>query len=138
MQAARTDIDAGGRDGAGDGLTRRDAFRARVWAIAGLYVLSPETATPGWRSAWLRDVSASGAGLEVPALHAAEGDDVLIRFAPRGDTTAVQLRGRIVRRQHSTARDAYGVRFVNLTMQQSELLHALVARMTVARRAARN
>lgn len=136
MQPTQTHVETAATDAA-SGLTRRDAYRARVDTIAAVYVLAPETGTPGWRSVWLRDLSASGAAVEGPTLDAAEGDDVLVRFTPDGDGS-FQLRGRIVRCQRATARDTYGVRFVNLTTRQAERLHALVARLALARRARRN
>ncbi|HEX4777885.1 MAG TPA: PilZ domain-containing protein [Acidimicrobiia bacterium] len=137
MQGGQIDAEAGAGVEPGDGLTRRDAYRARVENTASVYVLAAETTTPGWRSVQLRDLSASGAGLEVVDLDAREGDDVLVRFAPDGDATAFQLRGRIVRRSQAAARDTYGVRFVSLTTQQADVLHSLVARLALARRGAR-
>jgi c-di-GMP-binding flagellar brake protein YcgR len=137
MQATQIGVEVSGDAAPGEGLARRDAYRARVETSASVYVLAPETTSPGWRPVQLRDLSASGAGLEVVDLDAREGDDVLVRFAPDGDATAFQLRGRIVRRSQNAARDTFGVRFVSLTTQQTDVLHSLVARLALARRGRR-
>jgi c-di-GMP-binding flagellar brake protein YcgR len=137
MQAVQIGVGVSDAAAPGEGLARRDAYRARVETTANVYVLAPLTTTPGWRPVQLRDLSASGAGLEVVDLDASEGDDVLVRFAPDGDATAFQLRGRIVRHEQAAARDTFGVRFVSLTTQQADVLHALVARLALARRGRR-
>jgi hypothetical protein len=122
---------------AAGGLTRRDAYRTRVDAPVGVYVLDAMTGTPGWCRGHLRDLSASGAGIEALSLDARPGDEVLVRFHFEPERAAVtgveptfQLRGFVVRIVAGDARNVYGVRFVGTTAAQVDRLHALVLELT--------
>lgn len=108
------------------GLSRREAYRARIDSPAAVYVLRPSTTTPGWHRCYLRDVSACGAGVEAVSVDVADGDAVLLRFGAEAD--GFQVRGRVVRVDAGSARTAYGVRFGGLDMRQVDSLYKFVMR----------
>ncbi|HZR14117.1 MAG TPA: PilZ domain-containing protein [Acidimicrobiia bacterium] len=112
-------------------FARRDSFRARVESCAQIRVLRPDASTPGWRRCHLRDLSASGAGVEAVGDDLAPGERVLVRFDGVATAERFQLYGTVVRVAPDSARTMYGIKFDRLLPRQVEQLYSLV--MTFAR-----
>jgi c-di-GMP-binding flagellar brake protein YcgR len=107
-------------------FARRDSFRARVESCAQICAMQSHAATPGWSRCHLRDLSASGAGIEAVGVELEPGDRVLVRFDGVASSERFQLAATVVRAVPTTARTMYGVKFDRLLPRQVEQLYCLV------------
>lgn len=107
-------------------FARRDSFRARVESCAQVCTMKPNATAPGWQRCHLRDLSASGAGIEAVGVELEPGERVLVRFDGIASTDRFQLAGTVVRAVPSSARTMYGVKFDRLLPRQVEQLYCLV------------
>jgi c-di-GMP-binding flagellar brake protein YcgR len=107
-------------------FARRDSFRARVESCAQLRSMRAEASQAGWCRCHLRDLSASGAGIEAVGVDLEPGERVLVRFDGVASTERFQLTGTVVRSVPTTARTMYGVKFDRLLPRQVEQLYQLV------------
>jgi c-di-GMP-binding flagellar brake protein YcgR len=111
----------------GPGLSRRDGFRVRLDQPVRFYVLD-DSGEAAWLRCNLRDVSVSGAAIELVGMGLEVGSTILLRIdVSRNDETTFQVRARVVRRVPSAARVLYGVHFLGLTASQLEQLHRAVS-----------
>jgi c-di-GMP-binding flagellar brake protein YcgR len=110
-----------------DGLSRRDGYRVRLDQPVRFYVLDAAGKT-SWVRCNLRDVSVTGAAIEVVGLELEVGSALLLRIdVGRNDEDTFQVRAKVVRAAPSAARVLYGVRFVGITKYQLEDLHHAVS-----------
>lgn len=113
-------------DAESTGLSRRDGYRVRLDQPVRFYLLDDSGGT-SWLRCNLRDVSASGAAIELVGMELEVGSTILLRIdVSRSGETTFQVRAKVVRRVPSAARVLYGVNFVGLTASQLEQLHRAV------------
>ncbi|HEY7134728.1 MAG TPA: PilZ domain-containing protein [Acidimicrobiia bacterium] len=108
------------------GLTRRDGYRVRLDQPVRFYLLD-DAGEAAWVGCNLRDVSVSGAAIELVGRELEVGSTILLRIeVSRNAETTFQVRARVVRRVESAARELYGLHFLGLTPSQLEQLHRAV------------
>ena len=119
------------------GLSRREGYRVRLDQPVRLYVLD-DSGAAAWVRCNLRDVSVSGAAIELVEMELEVGSTILLRIdVSRSAETTFQVRARVVRRVPSSARLLYGVHFLGLTTSQLEQMHRAVLLWTRRRTARR-
>lgn len=110
----------------GTGMSRREGFRVRLDQPVRFYVLD-DSGAAAWLRCNLRDVSVSGAAIELVGAELEVGSTILLRIdVSRSDQATFQVRARVVRRVPSAARVLYGVHFLGLTASQLDQLHRAV------------
>jgi|SRR5689334_10954606 c-di-GMP-binding flagellar brake protein YcgR len=112
------------------GLARRDGDRVRLDQAVRFYLLD-DSGAAAWVRCNLRDVSVSGAAIELVEGELEVGATILLRIdVSRNAEAGFQVRARVVRRVPTAARMLYGVHFLGLTGSQLEELHRAVSLWT--------
>jgi c-di-GMP-binding flagellar brake protein YcgR len=107
-------------------LARRDGDRVRLDQAVRFYLLD-DSGTASWVRCNLRDVSVSGAAIELVDRELEVGATILLRIdVSRSAEAGFQVRARVVRRVPTAARVLYGVHFLGLTASQHEELQRAV------------